>query len=102
MMQKIRVVEDPATKKLSGGRQPTDIIIELKDGRVVKHCCEFAHGHYTNPATNDEVDEKFMMLAGRVLDRATAAKYLKTIRDVAAALDVTALTAVLRSCPPAS
>ena len=43
-----------------------------------------------------------MMLAGRVLDRATAAKYLKTIRDVAVGLDVAALTAVLRSCPPAS
>jgi 2-methylcitrate dehydratase len=99
LMQKIKVVEDPATKALPANRQPTDIIIALKDGRIVKHRCEFAHGHYTNPATDAEVDEKFVSLVSRAVNRSTASNLLRLVRNLAEEASVGKFTAELRSCP---
>jgi hypothetical protein len=65
----------------------------------VREHCEFPRGHVTNPPTSEAVDDKFMELAGRVLDTARASGILKLLRGLASQPDLTGLTAALRSCP---
>ena len=70
LMRKITIVEDPATRGLPPGRQPVDVVVVLRNGKVVQEHCEFPRGHVTKPPTSEAVDDKFMELAGRVLDTA--------------------------------
>jgi 2-methylcitrate dehydratase len=99
LMRKITIVENPATRGLPPGRQPVDVVVVLRGGRTVREHCEFPHGHVANPPTPGEVDDKFMELAGRVLDRHRASAMLTLLRGLPAQPDLTGLTAALRSCP---
>jgi 2-methylcitrate dehydratase len=99
LMRKITIVEDPATRGLPPGRQPVDVVIVLRNGGVVREYCEFPRGHVTNRATPEQVDDKFMELAGRVLDTSTASGILTLLRGLASQPDLTELTTALRSCP---
>jgi 2-methylcitrate dehydratase len=99
LMQKITIVEDPATRGLPPGRQPVDVVVVSRGGKILREHCEFPRGHVTNPPTPKQVDDKFMELAGRVLDTATASEILMILRGVASQPDLTGLAAALRNCP---
>jgi 2-methylcitrate dehydratase len=99
LMKKITIVENPATRGLPPGRQPVDVVVVLRGGKAVREHCEFPRGHVTNPPTSEAVDDKFMELAGRVLDTAKASGILGQLRGLASQPDLRSLTAALRSCP---
>lgn len=99
LMQKIRILEDPATRGLQPGRQPVDVVVVSRGGRVLREHCEFPRGHVTNPPTAEQVDNKFRELAERVLAPTSASEILMILRGLASQPDVTGLAAALRNCP---
>lgn len=99
LMQKISVIEDPATRGRFPARQPVRITITLNDGRILEESCEFASGHPMNPAGAEAIDAKFRRLAGGLLGAPGAARLLSLLRRLDRMPDLVELTAVLRAVP---
>lgn len=99
LMQRIRVVEDPASSRLHPARQPVGVTIRLKDGQVLEETCEFAPGHPENPASPAAIEAKFRRLTADVLDDAAARRLLSLLGDLPVLADLDDLTAALRAVP---
>lgn len=99
LMQKISVHVDPATRDLKAPRQPVRFTIRLKGGEVIEETCEYPFGHPMRPAGSDLVSEKFLKLAGRVVDGDAAAEMLSDLRRLENMPDFGELTAAMRTLP---
>jgi 2-methylcitrate dehydratase len=64
LMQKMKVVLNPAVRELMPPHQPMAITIELADGRVLEESCEYALGHPERPGDRPMIDAKFDRLTG--------------------------------------
>jgi 2-methylcitrate dehydratase PrpD len=69
--------------------------IRLRDGRVLTQPANGARGYPANPASDDELDEKFLACAGRALTAPSAARALEWLRTIEELEDIRPLTAVL-------
>jgi 2-methylcitrate dehydratase PrpD len=68
--KKIEVVEDPEFEALGDeGRHGVDLEVELQDGRSYREKVLHAKGSDKHPMTREEVQQKFRLLAARVLSR---------------------------------
>jgi len=68
--KKIAVVEDPEFEALGDeGRHGITLEVELRDGRSYRETVLHAKGSDKNPMTQEEVLQKFRLLASRVLSR---------------------------------
>ncbi|MAF48094.1 MAG: MmgE/PrpD family protein [Rhodospirillales bacterium] len=99
LMQKISVHVDPATRDLKAPRQPVRFTIRLGSGEVIEESCEYPFGHPMRPAGSDMVSEKFLKLAGRVVDGDAAAEMLALLRRLENMPDFGELTAAMRNLP---
>lgn len=68
LMQRVSITIDPELEKVFRDKRPTEIQVELNDGRVFEERVEFRRGDPENPVSKDTIREKFMALAGRVID----------------------------------
>jgi len=66
-MQRVSITIDPELEKVFRDKRPTEIQVELNDGRVFEERVEFRRGDPENPVSKDTIREKFMALAGRVV-----------------------------------
>lgn len=62
--------------------------VRLADGRVLKAAIRDARGSSARPMTDDELDEKFLHLAGMAFDGGRPARLLTLMRNLAGEADV--------------
>jgi 2-methylcitrate dehydratase PrpD len=72
------------------------VTIRLRDSRVLTALANGARGYHDRPATDQELGDKFMACARRVLDEASANAALRAIRDIERLGDTRQLTALLQ------
>lgn len=99
LMEKISVAIDPATKALAAPRQPIKFKITMNDGAVIEESCEYALGHYLNPAPKEAVVTKFRALTEPELGGAASATLLSQLRDLAVVPRLDDLMSTLRNVP---
>ena len=71
--------------------------IRLRDGRTLAQAANGARGYPERPASDDELDAKFMACARRTISEASAGRALGMLRQIEKIDDVRALTDVLRA-----
>jgi 2-methylcitrate dehydratase len=89
LADRIAVNEDPEYSRQFPGKVPCRIEIRTKSGKDLVAQVEYPRGHSGNPMTDEEVSDKFRMLAGRKLDNGQVERALEVMRafDTAASLD---------------
>jgi 2-methylcitrate dehydratase len=69
LSDKIEIKEDPELSRQFPDKYPCRIEITTKSGNTITASVEHPRGHHKNPMTDEEVSDKFRMLAGRVLPK---------------------------------
>jgi 2-methylcitrate dehydratase PrpD len=87
---------DPTLDPLSPALTQARVRVRLTDGRELVASANGARGYPEHPATEDELEGKFLACAGRVLSGAGAARALAAVRGIEGVAHVRAITAVLR------
>jgi 2-methylcitrate dehydratase len=89
MASRISVKEDKDYSRQFPGKIPCRIEIRTKSGKELTAHVEYPRGHTNNPMTDEEVSDKFRMLAGRKLDKRQVEQALLTLWafDTAKGLD---------------
>ena len=90
LMAKIAVAEDDAISALFPHKIVMRVQARATDGRVVNIETGDPRGDSTNPMDDDEINDKFRLLAEPVLGPAATAQALEMWRDIDAAPDLTA------------
>ena len=82
LADKVAVVEDPAFTARFPAALPCRLEIRTTGGEVRTATLEHPRGHVRNPMTDDEVEAKFRMLAGRFLSAAKVEDALQRLRRI--------------------
>jgi 2-methylcitrate dehydratase PrpD len=82
MMGRIRMVADPSLDGIAAPLTQARIAIRLSDGRVIARSADGARGYPERPASDAELDRKFLLCAEGALSAAAAASALAQIRDI--------------------
>ena len=69
LMDKISWELDPEAEKLFPKASPVTVIATLKDGRTIRTNVDFPKGDPENPATLDEIVNKFHLLTEKIYDK---------------------------------
>lgn len=93
--QRVKVVEDP---DIPPSAQPV-VEVHLRDSRVVERSVEHAKGTSENPMSDQELEEKFMSLAQRVLPLEHAKSIPEMVWQLEELPRVSELIASLRHSP---
>jgi 2-methylcitrate dehydratase len=94
LADKVSVKEDPEFTRRFSASIPCRLEVRLRNGEVRKAEVEYPRGHYKNPMTDEEVESKFKVLAGRFLPADRIAAALEVLwkidqeRDAGIALEV--------------
>lgn len=77
LASKVRVIEDPElSAKYPAGGMPNRITVKITGGNDLMSQVNVPRGHPANPMSKDEIDGKFLGLAGKYLGDAAARKAL--------------------------
>lgn len=79
LADKVSVKEDPGFTKRFSAEIPCRLTVRLKNGESKVAEVNHPRGHYQNPMSDAEVEEKFHTLAGRKLGKAQADAALKRL-----------------------
>lgn len=72
LMQRVSITIDPKLEEVFRDKRPTEIQVELNDGRVLQERVEFRRGDPENPVSKDAIKEKFMGLVSRAVSGSEA------------------------------
>jgi 2-methylcitrate dehydratase PrpD len=92
----IEVFVDPEMEAAYPRHYGARIELELANGRSHTSALLDPHGMPADPCTPEELQEKFMRLAGRVRSQAIAAQILTAVRNIDRLPDLAPLPALLR------
>jgi 2-methylcitrate dehydratase len=67
LMQKIKVEESAECNKLWPGASANRVEIITKSGEKISELVKYHRGHYKNPQTEEEIEQKFHSLTGELL-----------------------------------
>jgi 2-methylcitrate dehydratase len=89
LADRIAVNEDPEYSRQFPGKIPGRIEIRTRSGKALVAHVDYPHGHSGNPMTDEEVSDKFRVLAERKLDKGQAERALDVLWafDTATGLD---------------
>src|SRR5262245_36192683 len=96
LMSRVHMHVNPAFDGTAPPLTQANVTIRLRDGRVFTQRANGARGYPERPASDQELDEKFLGCAKRVLTAGTAQDALSMIRDIGNIDAVSDLTRVLR------
>ena len=96
-MDRIVVQEDPELTRQFPGRLPCRIEIVAKNGDRKTASVDYPRGHYQNPMSDDEIDNKFRSHARRSLPEARIDPALATLWQIDVAKDLHGVFAAVRS-----
>lgn len=92
---RVRVVEEPAYTQALPERRPTSVTIRYRDGRVAHASVEGSRGDPESPATLEEIEGKYLRLAGAALGQRRAEGSLELLRGLREIEDASALAVAL-------
>ncbi len=95
LMPRVTMRVDPTVGQNAPALTEARVRVFLRDGRVLAQQAHGARGYPARPASDAELDAKFMACATRALATARAAEVLAIVRSVDTLTDVRALTARL-------
>lgn len=96
MMPRVAMRVNPALDGVAPPLTQARVSVRLEDGRTVTQAADGARGYPERPATDAELDAKFMGCARRTITEASAARALKMVRAIDRVDDVRELTALLQ------
>ena len=97
LMPRIAMHVDPSFDGAAPPLTQARVSIALKDGRVLTREARGARGYPANPASDEELDAKFLACAARALSQPAASRALELLRGIERLPDVRALTRALGS-----
>ncbi|HEV2390342.1 MAG TPA: MmgE/PrpD family protein [Nitrososphaerales archaeon] len=92
-MKRVIVKEDKALTEAYPERIPNRITVKLDDGKTLAAQVDDPRGHPRNPMTDEEVEQKFRLLAAGILRGPQVEKVLRFVRTVEEQADVSPLFA---------
>jgi 2-methylcitrate dehydratase PrpD len=95
LMARVAMRVDPALDRGAPPLTHARVHVTLRDGRVLTQEANGARGYPDNPASDAELDEKFMACASRALTESAASRALGLLRRIDEIEDVRTLTACL-------
>jgi 2-methylcitrate dehydratase PrpD len=99
LMPHVAMRVDPALDRGAPPLTHARVHLTLRDGRVLTQEANGARGYPEQPASDAELDAKFMACAGRALSEPAASRALGLLRGIGDLDDVRLLTAVLGHAP---
>jgi len=81
-MKKVIVKEDRALTEAYPGSIPNRVTVKLDDGTTLAVQVDDPRGHPRNPMTEEEIEQKFRLLAAGVLKGPQVEKVLKFVRTI--------------------
>ena len=96
MMSRVTMTVDPAFDGAAAPLTQARVSVRLKGGRTVAQSADGARGYPEHPASDAELDAKFMGCARRTISEAAAARALQMLRGIDRVGDVRELTARLQ------
>jgi 2-methylcitrate dehydratase PrpD len=97
MMPRVSMHVDPTLDNVGPPLTEARVDIRLREGRIVAQAAHGAKGYPSQPASDAELDAKFLTCARRVLPAEPAARALVALRRLDALDDVKGLTDLLSS-----
>jgi 2-methylcitrate dehydratase PrpD len=76
---RIEFIEDTDMDRRWPREEPSEVTLQLKDGSTYTAAVNFAKGSLENPLTENELKEKFRILAGSILSRAAVEKIIDMV-----------------------
>ncbi len=76
VMKKMKIVVDPEHDALYPTGIKNTIQVKLRDGRVLEASSTYPPGHWKNPLTREQVEDKFWKLTSHLLDKEKAREAL--------------------------
>jgi len=95
LMPRVTMHVDPSLDGLGPPLTQARIAITLRNGRVLTRHADGARGYPAHPASDAELDAKFLACAGRALSAPSAARALELLRTIETLEDTRTLTDVL-------
>lgn len=99
LMDRVTMTIDPAFDNGAPALTQARVTIRLTGGRVMSQGANGARGYPANPATDAELDAKFLSCAGRALSASSAQRALELLRRIEGIDDVPTLVRALSSTP---
>jgi 2-methylcitrate dehydratase len=97
LMDRITVKEDPElTRRVADGKLPCRIEVVSRSGVRKIAATDYPRGHYKNPMSDGEIEEKFRTHAGRVLPDDRIESALRTLWEIDRAPNLDALFAAVQ------
>lgn len=94
--KKVRWEFDPECEKLYPKAYPSTLILETNDGRKYSAHVDYPKGDPENPLSDDELIEKFRLLASATISDEKAEKIIDVVLNLEKVDDINKLTALLR------
>ena len=92
LAKRIRVAVKPGQNHSDRNAQ---VEIRLADGRRLQAECKAARGHPLNPPSWSDIEDKFMILAGKVLPPRRCRRIVQLVADIEAVPDVSELARLM-------
>jgi len=94
-IERIKMLADPALTTSGGDVLGARMEVTLQDGSVQKADVPYPPGSYQNPATDEQIQHKFLALSSRILGQAGAKRAMEAILTVDTKASLTNLISVL-------
>jgi len=94
-LNKITVVEDKALSSMYPEAVANRVTVKLSSEKVVSKQVEYHKGHPKNPMSDQDVEEKFLRLTRRILDKNRARRILDATWNLEKAKDVSKVVSMM-------
>jgi 2-methylcitrate dehydratase PrpD len=95
-MPRVTMRTDPSLNGIGPALTQARVTVRLRDGRVLTERANGARGYPARPASDDELDAKFLQCARRALPEASCRSALQLLRRIEQVEDIRVLTAALQ------
>jgi 2-methylcitrate dehydratase PrpD len=79
---RIRFIEDPEMDRRFPKEEPSEVTLQMKNGSEYTEAVNCAKGSLGNPLTEEELKEKFRVLAGSVLTKTAVEKVIEMVSNL--------------------
>src|SRR5438445_4391176 len=94
-LKKITVVEDKALSSMYPEAVANMVTVKLSSGKVVTKQDDYHKGHPENPMSDQDVEEKFLRLTRKILDKNHARRILDDAWSIEKAKDVSKVVSIM-------
>ena len=94
-LKKITVVEDKALSSMYPEAVANMVTVKLSSGKVVSKQVDYHKGHPKNPMSDQDVEEKFLRLTRKILDKNHARRILDAAWSLEKAKDLSKMVAMM-------